>query len=84
MAAAQHNVGIALLRSERLEEALEAFEAAVRMRKGALGRDHPEVAVSHLTTKLAWVKHFVLTHMLVPCTGLAGQSRYHFPSSSPV
>jgi hypothetical protein len=33
---------------------------------------------------LAWVKHFVLTHMLVPCTGLAGQSRYHFPSSSPV
>lgn len=44
--AAWHNVGVALLRSERHDKALEAFERAVRVRKGSLGKDHPEVAVS--------------------------------------
>lgn len=44
--AAWHNVGIALLRSERHDKALEAFERAARVRKGSLGKDHPEVAVS--------------------------------------
>lgn len=44
--AALHNVGLVHLRAERHTEALEAFEWAVRVRKGALGRDHPDVAVS--------------------------------------
>jgi tetratricopeptide (TPR) repeat protein len=43
---AWHNVGVALLRSERHDKALEAFERAVRVRKGSLGKEHPEVAVS--------------------------------------
>ena len=37
---------MAYLRSERHTKALEAFERAVRLRKGSLGKDHPEVAVS--------------------------------------
>jgi serine/threonine-protein kinase len=44
--AALHNVGIAHLRMEEHYKALQAFEEAVRVRKGALGRDHPQVAVS--------------------------------------
>lgn len=48
--AASHNVGVVLLRAERHTEALEAFERAVRVRKGALGRDHPDVAVSIVVT----------------------------------
>jgi eukaryotic-like serine/threonine-protein kinase len=46
VAAALHNVGIANVRMERHEKALQAFEEAVRLRKGSLGRDHPHVAVS--------------------------------------
>lgn len=49
---AWHNVGIALLRSERHDKALQAFERAVRVRKGSLGKDHPEVAVSNQEKKL--------------------------------
>ncbi len=44
--AAWHNVGVAFLRSERHRKALEAFERAVRVRKGSLGKEHPEVALS--------------------------------------
>jgi tetratricopeptide (TPR) repeat protein len=46
VAGALHNVGIANLRLEDHYKALQAFEEAVRVRKGALGRDHPLVAVS--------------------------------------
>jgi eukaryotic-like serine/threonine-protein kinase len=49
VAAALHNVGIANVRMERHEKALQAFEEAVRLRKGSLGRDHPHVAVSTTT-----------------------------------
>jgi len=45
VAAALHNVGIAQLRAQNLEQALKAFEEAARIRKGSLGRDHPHVAV---------------------------------------
>lgn len=44
--AALHNVGIAQLRAQNHEEALKAFEETSRIRKGALGRDHPLVATS--------------------------------------
>ena len=44
--AALHNVGIAELRMGENYKALQAFEEAVRVRKGSLGRDHPQVAVS--------------------------------------
>jgi tetratricopeptide (TPR) repeat protein len=44
--AALHNVGIAQLRAHNYPEALKAFEEAARVRKGSLGRDHPQVAVS--------------------------------------
>jgi hypothetical protein len=46
VAAALHNVGIAQLRAQNYAEALKAFEEAARIRKGALGREHPQVAVS--------------------------------------
>jgi hypothetical protein len=46
VAAALHNVGIANLRLDDHYKSLQAFEEAVRVRKGALGRDHPLVAVS--------------------------------------
>ena len=41
-----HNIGIVLLRSEEYEEALESFQKASRVRKGSIGRDHADVAVS--------------------------------------
>ena len=47
VASALHNVGIVHLRSQNHDEALKAFEEAARIRKGALGRDHPQVAVSY-------------------------------------
>jgi tetratricopeptide (TPR) repeat protein len=46
VASALHNVGIAYLRAQSHNEALKAFEEAARIRKGALGREHPQVAVS--------------------------------------
>jgi tetratricopeptide (TPR) repeat protein len=46
VAAALHNVGIAQLRALNYPEALKAFEEAARVRKGSLGREHPQVAVS--------------------------------------
>ena len=42
---AWHNIGIALLRSKRHDQALKAFEKAVHVRIGSLGKNHPEVAV---------------------------------------
>ena len=50
VAAALYNVGIVNLRLERNEKALQAFEESARLRKGALGEDHPLVAVSSFTT----------------------------------
>lgn len=46
VASALHNVGIAQLRAQNHNEALKAFEEAARIRKGALGREHAQVAVS--------------------------------------
>jgi hypothetical protein len=46
VAAALHNVGIAQLRALNYPEALKAFEEAARVRKGSLGKEHPQVAVS--------------------------------------
>eukprot|EP00978_Attheya_sp_CCMP212_P004917 scaffold10757_cov57-Attheya_sp.AAC.2 len=43
---AHHNVGVVYLRAGSHREALDAFQRAVRVRKGALGRDNPDVAVS--------------------------------------
>ena len=48
VASALYNVGIANLRMERTKKALQAFEESVRLRKGALGNDHPLVAVSFI------------------------------------
>ena len=41
-----HNIGTVLLRLNQNEKALHSFERAVRIRRGAIGRDHPDVAVS--------------------------------------
>jgi tetratricopeptide (TPR) repeat protein len=45
VASALHNVGIVYLRAQNHGEALKAFEEAARIRKGSLGREHPQVAV---------------------------------------
>ena len=42
---AWHNVGIALLRAKRHDQALQVFEKAVHVRKDSLGKNRPEVAV---------------------------------------
>lgn len=44
--AALHNVGIANLRAGKLDDAMDAIEEAVRIRKLTLGRGDPKVAVS--------------------------------------
>ncbi len=44
--AALHNVAIANLRAGQLDEAVDAIEEAVRIRKITLGKDSPKVAVS--------------------------------------
>ena len=41
-----HNIGIVLLKAERNLEALDAFEKAVRVRKGSTGRENEHVAES--------------------------------------
>ena len=41
-----HNMGIVLLRGQEYEIALHTFEQAVRVRRGAIGKDHADVAVS--------------------------------------
>lgn len=41
-----HNLGIVNLRSQNYDDALESFQKASRVRKGSIGRDHAEVAVS--------------------------------------
>jgi hypothetical protein len=46
--AALHNVGIANLRLAKLDDALDAVEEAVRIRKITLGVRDPKVAVSSL------------------------------------
>jgi tetratricopeptide (TPR) repeat protein len=45
--AALHNVAVANLRAGLLEDARDAIEEAVRIRKLTVGEDHPKVAVSH-------------------------------------
>ena len=45
VAAALHNVGLSQLRLQNHDPALQAFEESARVRKGALGPDHPHVAV---------------------------------------
>lgn len=45
--AALHNVGIANLRAGKLDDAMDALEEAVRIRKLTLGGDDPKVAVSN-------------------------------------
>ena len=44
--AALHNVGIANLRAGKLDDAMDAIEEAVRIRKATLGPQDPKVAVS--------------------------------------
>ena len=44
--AALHNVAIANLRVSKLDDAMDAIEEAVRIRKQTLGPNDPEVAVS--------------------------------------
>lgn len=46
VASALHNVGIAQLRVQKHEDALNSFEEAASIRIGTLGRDHAQVAVS--------------------------------------
>ncbi len=48
-----HNIGIVLLRSEKYHEALASFQKAVRIRKGSIGRDHADVAVSLVKVGIA-------------------------------
>ena len=43
---AMHNMGVVYLRAGHHQDALNCFDRAVRVRKGAMGRDHPDVAVS--------------------------------------
>jgi hypothetical protein len=45
VASALHNVGLAHLRGQNVQQALLSFEAAARIRKGSLGDDHELVAV---------------------------------------
>ncbi|KAL7580322.1 hypothetical protein ACA910_004357 [Epithemia clementina (nom. ined.)] len=45
-ASALYNLGIAHLRGQHGEEALEAFEEATQTRRAILGREHPSIAVS--------------------------------------
>jgi Tetratricopeptide repeat len=45
VAAVLHNIGIVHLHAQNGQEALQAFEEASRIRKGALGDDHALVAV---------------------------------------
>jgi tetratricopeptide (TPR) repeat protein len=44
--AALHNVAVANLRAGLLDDARDAIEEAVRIRKLTLGEEHPKVAVS--------------------------------------
>ena len=46
--AASHNLGITHFISGDLSDAFDAIEAAIRVRKKALGKYHPKVAVSSL------------------------------------
>ena len=46
VASALHNLGLAQLRAGNHHEALKSFEEAVRIRKGTLGKEHQQVAVS--------------------------------------
>lgn len=46
MGAALHNVAVANLRAGLLDDARDAIEEAVRIRKLTLGEEHPKVAVS--------------------------------------
>ncbi len=41
-----HNIGILYLRLKDYKSALKSFQEAVRVRRGAIGRDHADVAVS--------------------------------------
>jgi tetratricopeptide (TPR) repeat protein len=51
VASSLHNVGIAQLRQPNYKEALKAFDESARIRKSALGRDHPQVAVRTVPIK---------------------------------
>jgi len=46
VASACYNLGIAHLRGQQLHDALEDFGEATRIRRAALGREHPAVAIS--------------------------------------
>ena len=48
--AALHNVAVANLRAGQLDDARDAIEEAVRIRKSTLGAQSPKVAVSMLLT----------------------------------
>jgi hypothetical protein len=80
VASALHNVGIVQLRALNHAEALKAFEEAARIRKGALGRDHPQVAVSwpqaYLFSITASRAHMTL-YQFSTLSGFIGESWYH-------
>ena len=48
-----HNIGIVLLRAQDYDQALLSFQKAVRVRRGAIGRDHADVAVSLVKVGIA-------------------------------
>lgn len=41
-----HNMGVVHLRAGHYDDALTSFKKAISIRKGVLGVDHPDVAVS--------------------------------------
>ena len=51
--AALHNVAVANLRAGQLDDARDAIEEAVRIRKSTLGAQSPKVAVSFTFSRLA-------------------------------
>ncbi len=75
MGAALHNVAIANLRAGQLDEAVDAIEEAVRIRKLTLGKDSPKVAVSRSfeTTTFAMSKktHPNLSVHRIPLSNMA-------------
>ena len=53
VASALHNVGVVNIRDENLDDAIDALEEALRIRKDVHGTDHPKVADSLLELGIA-------------------------------
>lgn len=83
--AALHNVAVANLRAGLLDDAKDAIEEAVRIRRLTLGEEHPKVAVSSMACLLEHLSSTffadILMSPLALCyrsTGLFGGVWNHF------